>query len=450
MKNSLLRTAWAQSNISSPYSIIYIKMLWGDEMQKFIINGGRRLRGELALQGSKNSSLPIMAAALLCKGECTLHSCPRLTDVYAASRILNWVGCKCSFSDNTAVISSEFIGRTEISECLMREMRSSIIFMGAMLGRAGECVVSVPGGCELGPRPIDMHLAALRKMGVDIRESGGSIICKAAGGRAKGARISLAFPSVGATENIILCAVTAEGETVVNNAAREPEICDLCGFLRACGADIKGDGGSRITVNGKKQLHGCEYTIMPDRIVGATYLSMAAAAKGEIILTNACVPEMEPFLSVLEQTGCSVYTSDNKIYLRSGARLTAVKERIRTMPHPGFPTDAQAVLMAALSVADGTSIFEENIFDCRYRHAEALIKMGADIDVLGKVAVVKGVPSLRGASVEATDLRGGAAMVIAALCAEGTTEMTRICHIDRGYEKMEEAVRMLGGDMRRA
>ena len=418
-------------------------------MQKFMISGGRRLRGELALQGSKNSSLPIMAAALLCRGECTLHSCPRLTDVYAASRILNCVGCRCSFSDNTAVINAETIESTSVSEELMREMRSSIIFMGAMLGRAGECVVSVPGGCELGPRPIDMHLAALRKMAVDIRESGGSIICRALCGRAKGARISLAFPSVGATENIILCAVTAEGETVINNAAREPEICDLCSFLRACGADIRGDGESRIIIRGKQQLHGCEYTIMPDRIVGATYLSMAAAAKGELILTNACVSEMEPFLTVLEQTGCSVYTSENRIYLRSGTRLRAVGERIRTMPHPGFPTDAQAVLMAALSLADGTSIFEENIFDCRYRHTDALVKMGADIEVLGKVAVVKGVSSLRGANVEATDLRGGAAMVIAALRAEGDTEISRICHIDRGYEKMEEAVRLLGGEMRR-
>ena len=189
---------------------------------------------------------------------------------------------------------------------------------------------------------------------------------------------------------------------------------------------------------------------MPDRIAGATYLSMAAATKGEIILTNACVPEMEPFISVLEQTGCSIYTSENRIYMRSGTRLRAVRDRIRTMPHPGFPTDAQAVLMAALTAADGTSVFEENIFDCRYRHTDALLKMGADIQVLGKVAVVKGVEKLHGANVEATDLRGGAAMAVAALCAEGCSEITKICHIDRGYEKMEEAVRLLGGEMRRS
>lgn len=419
-------------------------------MQKLIVTGGKRLRGEISVQGSKNSSLPIMAASLMCGGECRIKNCPKLTDVYAASRILNCVGCRCTFSDGCAVIDSRNIQRTEIPESLMREMRSSIIFMGAMLGTMRECTVSVPGGCELGPRPIDMHLAAMRRMGVDITEGSGRIVCRIPQKKAHGAKISLAFPSVGATENIILCAVTADGETVINNAAREPEICDLCGFLRACGAKIKGDGESRIVINGVNQLHGCEYAVMPDRIAAATYLSMAAAAGGEIILNNACIPETEPFLSVLEQTGCSIYTAENRIYLHSGSRLRAVKERIRTMPHPGFPTDAQAVLMSALSLADGTSVFEENIFDCRYRHTEALVKMGADIQVLGKVAIVKGVRRLHGANIEATDLRGGAAMVAAALAAEGTTEITKITHIDRGYEKIEEAVSALGGDIRRA
>lgn len=419
-------------------------------MQKFIITGGSRLSGELVLQGSKNSALPIMAAALLDGGTSVLKSCPTLTDVYSASRILNCLGCKCSLSAGTAVIDPADANGSEIPEELMREMRSSIMFMGAILGRMGECTVSIPGGCELGPRPIDMHLAALKKMGAEITDSGGRIHCRIPSGRAKGAKITLPFPSVGATENIILCAVTAEGETIVNNAAREPEICDLCGFLRKRGADIKGDGGSRIVINGVKRLGGCEYTVMPDRIAGATYLSMTAAAGGELILKNACTAEMEPFLSVLEQTGCSIYTSDNKIYLRSGARLKAVRERIRTMPHPGFPTDAQAVLMAALAAADGTSVFEENIFDCRYRHTGALIKMGADIQVMGKVAVVRGVPRLRGADAEATDLRGGAAVAVAALAAEGTTCLSGISHIDRGYEKFEEAVSSLGGNIRRA
>lgn len=418
-------------------------------MQKLIVNGGKRLRGELQLQGSKNSSLPIMAATVLCGEECVLNNCPELTDIYSASRILNGLGCRCRFSDNTVVINSAGMNITEIPERLMREMRSSIIFMGAILGRTGECIVSMPGGCELGSRPIDMHLSAMRKMGVDIKESYGKIICRASSGKIHGAKISLQFPSVGATENIILCAVTADGETIINNAAREPEICDLCGFLRACGAEISGDGESRIVIRGKNKLHGCSYRIMPDRIVGATYLSMVAAAGGEIILTNACIAETEPFISVLEQTGCSIITYDDRIYLRSGSRLKAIKDRIRTMPHPGFPTDAQAVLMAALVTADGTSVFEENIFDCRYRHTDALVKLGADIQVLGKVAVVKGVAGLHGANIEATDLRGGAAMVAAALTAEGTSEISGIFHIDRGYEKIENAVGLLGGEMHR-
>lgn len=418
-------------------------------MQKLIINGGKRLRGELKLQGSKNSSLPIMAASILCGEECVLNNCPELTDIYSASRILNGLGCRCRFSDNTAVVNSADISMTEIPEKLMREMRSSIIFMGAILGRTGECTVSMPGGCELGSRPIDMHISAMRKMGVDVKERYGKIICRVVSGKAHGAKISLPFPSVGATENIILCAVTADGETVINNSAREPEICDLCGFLRACGAEISGDGESRIVIKGKNKLHGCEYRIMPDRIAGATYLAMTASAGGEIILTDVCVAETEPFISVLEQTGCSIVTYDDKIYLRSGSRLKAVRDRIRTMPHPGFPTDAQAVLMAALVTADGTSVFEENIFDCRYRHTDALVKMGADIQVLGKIAVIKGVPELHGANIEATDLRGGAAMVAAALAAEGTSEISGIHHIDRGYEKIEDAVRLLGGDMRR-
>lgn len=418
-------------------------------MQKFVITGGNRLSGEVNLQGSKNSALPIMAGTILANGECVLKNCPVLTDVYSASRILNCLGCKCQLSSGNAVIDSSGAHSFEIPDELMREMRSSIMFMGAILGRMGECVVSVPGGCELGSRPIDMHLAAMRKMGVDISDSGGRIHCRIPSGRAHGAKISLSFPSVGTTENIILCAVTAEGETIINNAAREPEICDLCRFLRCCGADIKGDGESRIIINGVLKLHGCEYTIMPDRIVGATYISMAAASGGELILKNACISETEPFISVMEQTGCGIYTADNRIYVRKGARLHALKDRVRTMPHPGFPTDAQAVLMAALITADGTSVFEENIFDCRYRHTDAFVKMGADIQVMGKVAVVRGVKSLHGADVEATDLRGGAAMAVAALSAEGTTYLGSIHHIDRGYEKFEETVSALGGKIKR-
>lgn len=418
-------------------------------MQNFVITGGNRLSGEINLQGSKNSALPIMAGALLAGGECVLKSCPVLTDVYSASRILNRLGCKCRLSSGEAVIDSSGASSFEIPDELMREMRSSIMFMGAILGRMGECIVSIPGGCELGSRPIDMHLASMQKMGVEISDINGKIHCRIPSGRAHGTKISLSFPSVGTTENIILCAVTAKGETIINNAAREPEICDLCNFLRCCGAEIKGDGESRIVINGVEKLHGCEYTIMPDRIVCATYIAMTAATGGEMIIKNACISETEPFISVIEQTGCGIYLADNRIYVRKGARLRALKDRIRTMPYPGFPTDTQAILMSALITADGTSVFEENIFDCRYRHTDAFVKMGADIQVMGKVAVVRGVPEIHGADIEATDLRGGAAMVIAALSAEGTTHLSNIYHIDRGYEKFEEAVSSLGGKIRR-
>lgn len=418
-------------------------------MQKFVITGGKRLNGEIELQGCKNSALPIMAAAVLVNGKCILESCPNLTDVYSASRILNSIGCKCSIAGNTAEIDSVSVSGNAISEKLMGEMRSSIMFVGAILGRVGQCTFSIPGGCELGPRPIDMHLAAFAKLGAEISENGGEITCRMPKEKRHGGKISLPFPSVGATENIILCSVLAEGETVVNNAAREPEICDMCRFLRSCGAKIKGDGESRIVIEGVERFHGCEYRIMPDRIAGATYLAMTAAAGGAMILKNACICEMEPFLSVLEQSGCYICTADNRIYLRRGGRLRAVRDRIRTMPHPGFPTDAQAVLMAALAAADGTTVFEENIFDCRYRHTDALIKMGADIQVMGKAAVVRGVKKLHGADVDATDLRGGAAMAVAALGAEGRTTIGCISHIGRGYEKFEENITSLGGRISR-
>ena len=345
------------------------------------------------------------------------------------------------------MIKCDGILKNEIKEELMREMRSSIIFLGAMLGRMKECTVSYPGGCELGSRPIDMHLDAFRKMGADIKEEYGKIICRVRN-KIHGAKISLAFPSVGATENIMLCAVLADGETVINNAAREPEICDLAGYLRKCGAKIKGDGESRIIINGVKKLSGCEYDIMPDRIAGATYLSAAAATGGEIILKKSCVNAMESFISMLESAGCSINIFENNVYLRSGAALKAIK-LIKTMPYPGFPTDAQAILMSALLKAKGTSVFEENIFDCRYRHTDALIKMGADIRVIGKTAVVEGVSRLYGASVEATDLRGGASMVIAGLSADGESVITGLHHIDRGYENFEKALSCLGADIKR-
>lgn len=417
-------------------------------MQKLVIRGGVPVEGDIPLHGAKNSALPILAATLLCKGESVLRNCPRLTDVFAACRILTHTGCRCVLREHTTVVCADNICCSEIPEALMQEMRSSIVFLGALLGRMGECSVCYPGGCELGPRPIDIHLEALRKMGVRISRRDGRLDCTAPHGL-KGAAVHLRFPSVGATENIILAAVLAKGETVIYNAAREPEICDLADFLRGCGACIKGDGESTVRIKGVKELTGCVHRIMPDRIAGITYLSAAAATGGTVRLCgteNAC---MENVLPVLEQSGCRIERSKNELYLCAPSRLRAVP-RLRTMPHPGFPTDVQPVIMAAMTVAEGVSVFEENIFECRYRHADGLVQMGADICVSGRTAVVNGVKELSGAHVNATDLRSGAALVIAGLAAEGVTEVRQIHHIDRGYEEIEKRLSAAGACIRRA
>ncbi|MBQ2822965.1 MAG: UDP-N-acetylglucosamine 1-carboxyvinyltransferase [Oscillospiraceae bacterium] len=417
-------------------------------MQKLIINGGRRLNGEITVQGAKNAVLPVMAAAILCDGRVTLRNCPRITDTYCALRILKSLGCGGRFTDkNTVVIDSGGLASSEISDELMREMRSSVFFMGALTGRTGQCRISLPGGCDIGQRPVDIHIAALKKMGVTVTEDHGSLNCFC-DGRLKGAEIALSFPSVGATENVILAAVTAKGTTELTNAAREPEIADLAEFLNRCGADIKGAGTSSITIHGREKLHGCEYEIMPDRICTATYLACTAAAGGEI-LVKGCVPEhIRPVSSVFEQMGCSVYTCADRIYLSSQKPLKAA-DIVRTMVYPGFPTDCQAFVMAALCKAEGTSVFVENIFENRYHHAAELKRMGADIRVEGKVAVVRGVKRLYGAKTAASDLRGGAGLVTAALSAEGTSEISNIHFIDRGYEDIETVLTSVGADIKR-
>ncbi len=415
--------------------------------QKFIIEGGTKLNGELKIQGAKNSVLPIIAAAAMCSGETVIENCPKITDTYASSRIMTHLGFNCVFENNTMTIKSNGQKINEIPDELMREMRSSIIFMGALTGLYGECTMTFPGGCELGPRPIDMHLSALRKLGVKISDEYGVIKCTAENGL-HGAKINLNYPSVGTTENIILAAVLAKGETIISNAAREPEITDLANFLNRCGANIKGAGNSTIVIEGVKKLHGCTYSVMPDRIVASTYISAAVATGGEINLTDIESGFCDSFLSVFEQMGCKIYVYSDRLYINASGKIRGVN-KITTMPHPGFPTDAQAVIMAALCKASGSSIFEENIFENRYRHVDALAKMGADIKVVGKAAVVSGVEKLYGAKVIATDLRGGAAMAVAGLGAEGITEIFDIRHIDRGYEDFERAISLLGGKIRR-
>lgn len=416
-------------------------------MQKLVIQGGRRLEGEITVQGAKNSALPILAAALLCEDESVLENCPKLSDVYAACRILTKLGCDCEMQGNTVTIDAQGMDSSEIPEQFMREMRSSIIFLGAILGRMGSCTLGYPGGCELGPRPINLHLQALRRMGVKIREDNGILHCSTPNGL-HGARIHLQFPSVGATENILLAAVRAKGETIIGNAAREPEIVDLACFLRKCGAEIVGDGTDTIIIKGVKKLGGCTYRIMPDRIVAATWLAAAAATGGVLCLRRVRSDDMASILDVFEEMNCHVSAAEENLYFHAGMPLRAVRN-IRTMPYPGFPTDAQAILMAALCRASGTTVVEEHIFENRFRHVDALVKMGADIQVSGRAAIVNGVQHLHGATVQATDLRGGAAMLIAGLSAAGETIITDICHIDRGYDSPEKVLRSVGAEITR-
>ena len=418
-------------------------------MQLLKIRGGRRLSGEITIQGAKNSVLPLLSACVLTGSAVRLTRCPELSDVYSALRILSSLGCKCRLSDGCADIDSRTLSGCEIGDKLMRQMRSSIIFMGALLGACGECVMSFPGGCELGPRPIDMHISALRQLGAEITDEHGKLICRCPHGL-RGTVINLPFPSVGATENILLAAVCAEGETVIVNAAREPEITELCGFLTLCGAKIRGAGCHRIVVEGveRSELHGCEFEVMPDRIAAATYLCAAAASGGEAHIKGARSGDLEAVINVLGQSGCQIAKSGSGIYICAPPRLKCVNT-VRTCPYPGFPTDAQAVVMAAFARSKGMGIFVEDIFENRFRHVDELVRMGADIKTEGRVAIVRGVERLTGAQVSAPDLRGGAALCVAACAAEGETTVSNICYIDRGYDSIEKALGSLGADITR-
>lgn len=416
-------------------------------MSRLRIEGGQRLSGELSLQGAKNSSLPILAASLLGEGETVLHNCPNLSDVDAASRILQSLGATVERADETVRVDNRAVAGDQVPEQLMREMRSSIVFLGAILSRMGRATLSSPGGCELGPRPIDLHLEGLKRLGVEIVEEHGILHCEVPKGL-HGAKVSLLFPSVGATENILLAAVLAKGKTAIHNAAQEPEIVDLANYLNSRGAKVLGAGKSTIFIEGVDHLHSTEYRVMPDRIVGATYLVAAAVTGGEIVLHQTDANDLESILPILEQMGCDVMTGSHQVWLRAPKRLRAAKQ-IRTMPYPGFPTDAQAPMMTALAVADGSSIVVENIFENRYKHAVELNRMGADIKIEGRIAVVTGVPKLYGATVYAEDLRGGAALVLAGLAAQGTTTVEQIHHIDRGYDTIEKKLQTLGASIRR-
>ena len=416
-------------------------------MQGFMIEGGTQLKGELRTSGSKNAALPIIAACLLTGDEVRLDDCPCLSDVYSSVRILSCLGCKCTFAGSTLTVNSSTLSSDHIPDRLMRLMRSSSLYLGACIGRLGSCTLSYPGGCELGARPIDLHLSALEKMGVSISEKHGVIECSCPKGL-HGAGVSLSFPSVGATENIMLAAVLAKGETVIYNSAREPEIADLARFLRRCGADIAGEGTSVIRIKGVRSLHGCEYTVMPDRIVAATYLCTAALAGGELMVTNARANELRPVIDTLSEAGCDIYGYDDRIYISRKRPLKAVS-LIRTMPYPGFPTDAQPLVTAVLTRARGVSVVAENIFENRFRANPELVRMGAKIRTEGRIAVIEGADKLYGARVMASDLRAGAALTAAAAAAQGVTELGNIEYIDRGYEHLEKALSSVGARITR-
>lgn len=411
-------------------------------MSKLLVTGRQKLGGEVSVQGAKNSALPILAATILTRGENVIFNCPLLSDVEASCRILRYLGCEVQRSDHTLIIKSESVSRSDIPHELMRKTRSSIVFLGAVLARTGRARLSFPGGCEIGPRPIDMHLKALRELGAVIKEKHGYLDCNAPYGL-KGAKISLSFPSVGATEDIMIAACLASGTTTISNAAREPEICDLADYLNKCGAKIYGAGEGVIVIDGVNSLGATAHTIIPDRIVAATLMSCAAVTGSELVLKDTVASHLSAIIPVFEESGCKVSMRDSDIKFTAPQRLRSMRI-IRTMPYPGFPTDAQAPLLAASCISDGTTVFIENIFENRYRHTGELVRMGASIKTEGKIAVVEGVQRLYGACVEATDLRGAAALVVAGLCAESTTEISGINFLERGYESLEVTLSSLG------
>ena len=415
-------------------------------MSELLIRGGNALAGELTIQGSKNSVLPILAASLLGKDTCTIENCPHLRDVDASIAILRHLGCCTHWEGDALVVDTAHVDQSEVPDALMREMRSSVIFLGAILARCGEATLSYPGGCELGPRPIDMHLAALRALGAQIEERGGRLRCTAR--ELIGCEIILPMPSVGATENTILAACGAEGTTVLYNAAREPEIVDLQNFLNAMGGSVHGAGGSIITIEGNRAMHGTTHRVIADRIVGATYLCAAACCGGDVTLKGVDYRPLSTVTAALSEAGCRIRSDGDTVNIRSSGTLHSIRP-VRTAPYPGFPTDAQPVLMAALLKSEGSTVFVENIFENRYRHVDELARMGAEIRVAGRVAVVTGRAALNGASVKSTDLRGGAALVIAALDAQGYSRVANIEHIDRGYECIERDLSLLGAEIRR-
>ena len=409
-------------------------------MSSYIIDGGRKIEGKCKISGSKNASLPIIAASILNGKTTTLYNVPNIEDTKKTLEILKVLGCKIKKANNKIQIDSSKIITHEIPDKLMRELRSSVILAGALLARFKNVKFSYPGGCDIGARPIDLHLDGFRKLGINIEENGGYISCNT--DKIIGSDIHLDFPSVGATENIMLAATLAEGETTIENAALEPEIVDLQNMLVRMGAKITGAGTKTINIIGVKNLKEISYNIMPDRIEAGTLLCAAAVTGGNITITNVLPDDLTSVIYKLEETGCKIKIEKNSINLIAPKRLKAVD--IKTMPYPGFPTDMQSIFGTILTVAKGTSVIVENIFESRFKYINELKRMGAHVTIEGKTAIIKGAKKLNGAEVKATDLRGAAALVVAGLAARGRTEVTNIEYLLRGYENLDKKLNLLG------
>lgn len=415
-------------------------------MSNWVIEGGARLQGELKVQGAKNAALPILAATLLVEEPIRLLHCPRLVDVENMCEILTALGCTVRWEADALVVDPVKATVTALPDALSGKLRSSIFLLGSVLARFGEASAPYPGGCEIGQRPVDLHLYALRRLRAEIEETGGRIHCRAA--RLVGNTVDLDYPSVGATENCMLAACRAEGETVIRNAAREPEIRDLACFLNKCGFSVRGAGTSTVVISGRTKGHGTTHTVMADRIAAGTYLLAGAMTRGCVTVRGIAPSYLHAVLSKLVACGARVKAAEETVTVSASERLKAL-ERLETLPYPGFPTDMQAQMFAALSVADGTSVIVEHVFENRFKHAMELRRLGASNMVRGRIAVVSGVERLIGTTVTAHDLRGGAALVLAGLAADGTTVVQRADLIERGYERMEAAIRSLGGRMER-
>ena len=415
-------------------------------MESLLIHGGKRLEGSLRVDGAKNAALPILAASVLTEDTVHLHDVPDILDVRRMADILRMLGCQTCWQGHELTVSGESMSSSEMPDALSKQIRSSIFLLGPILSRFRRATVTYPGGCEIGLRPIDLHLSGLRALGVDVKEEGGVIHCDGANMHA--GEVHLDYPSVGATENVVMAAVCLPGTTTIHNAAREPEIVDLCRFLTAMGGRICGAGSAMIQVEGVKRLHGAEYAPMPDRIVAGTLLCAGAITGGKVELTNAPVDDMHAVCAKMREMGCDIREGEKRLCLTAPRRLTAFPI-LQTQPHPGFPTDMQAQMLALLSVAEGTGVIVENVFENRFTHAGDLNRMGARVICSGRTAIVRGVESLTGAHVTARDLRGGAALTLAGLAAQGETVVEHAELIDRGYEHFERQLCRLGADVTR-